>query len=166
VDATLGAVMELLAVSKDTIRARVIRYFHDVFGTPISAFKPSTNVRNAYSYSDRAWDQLADIFNKLSWMRQLDVLLSPREMPDLSTIEELTGAIWGKLRKVVSVTGLSTRLEARAIKTLAAPKRAARAKRKAGAKPKRKAAPKSKRRSATKSKRKAAKRAARKKPNG
>jgi len=149
--------MELLAVSKDTIRARVVRYFHDVFGTPISAFKPSTNVRNAYSYSDQAWDQLADIFNKLSWMRQLGVLLSPREMPDLGTIEDLTGAIWGKLNKVVSVAGLSARLEARAIKTLAAPKSAARAKRKA-AKPKRG--------SVARSKRRASKRATRKNTNG
>ena len=113
--------MELLAVSKDAIRAHVIRYFHDVFHTPISAFKPSTNVRNAYSYSDRAWEQLADIFNKLSWMRQLNVLLSQHEMPDLKTIEDLTSAIWGKLNKVVSVTGLGTRLEARAVKKFAAP---------------------------------------------
>lgn len=77
-----GLHMELLGVSKDAIRAHVIRYFHDVFHTPTSEFKPSTNVRNAYAYSDRAWDQLADIFNKLSWMRQLGVLLSPREMSD------------------------------------------------------------------------------------
>jgi hypothetical protein len=132
--------MELLAVSKDAIRAYVIRYFHDVFHTPISAFKPSTNVRSAYSYSDRAWDQLADIFNKLSWMRQLGVLLSPREMSDLNTIENLTSAIWGKLNKVVSVTGVSTRLPARAIRTLAAPKRAAKPKRRAAAKSKRKPA--------------------------
>jgi hypothetical protein len=143
--------MELLAVSKDAIRAHVIRYFHDVFHTPISAFKPSTNVHNAYSYSDRAWSQLANVFNKLSWMRQLGVLLSPREMPDLSTIEDLTSAIWGKLNKVVSVTGLSTRFEARGVRKLAAPKRAA---------------SKPKRRSAAKSKRKAPKRARRKKPNG
>jgi hypothetical protein len=59
--------MELLAVSKETIRTHVIRYFHDVFHTPIAAFKPGTNVRNAYSYSDRAWSQLANVFNKLSW---------------------------------------------------------------------------------------------------
>jgi hypothetical protein len=58
-----GLPMELLAVSKDTIRAHVIRYFHDVFHTPISAFKPGTNVRNAYSYSDRAGAQLANVFN-------------------------------------------------------------------------------------------------------
>ena len=101
--------MELLAVSKDAIRAHVIRYFHDVFGDPISEFKPSTDVRAAYSYSDPAWRQLANVFNKLSWMRQLGVLLAPTEMPALSTIEELTSAIWGKLSKVISVSGLSTR---------------------------------------------------------
>ena len=145
--------MELLAVSKDAIRARVIRYFHDVFHTPISALKPSTDVRSAYPYSDRAWDQLADIFNKLSWMRQLGVLLSPREMSALNTIEDLASAIWGKLNKVVSVPGVSTPLSARAIRTFAAPKRAA--------KPKRKAA-KSKRKAAAKSKRKPVKRDARK----
>jgi hypothetical protein len=142
--------MELLAISKDTIRAHVIRYFHDVFHTPSGAFTPSTNVRNAYSYSDRAWSQLANVFNKLSWMRQLGVLLSPREMPGLNTIEDLTSAIWGKLAKVVSVTGLSPRIAAARVRKLAAPKRAATPKRKSSVKPKRKAS----------------KRAARKKTNG
>jgi hypothetical protein len=111
-----------------------------VFGTPTSAFKPGTNVRKAYSYSDRAWSQLANVFNKLSWMRQLGVLLSPREMPGLNTIDDLTNAIWGKLSKVVSVTGLSPRLEARMIKKFAAPKRAAKPKRRATAKSKRRPA--------------------------
>jgi hypothetical protein len=130
--------MELLAVSKDTIRTHVIRYFHDVFHTPVSAFKPGTNVRNAYSYSDRAWSQLANIFNKLSWMRQLGVLLSPREMPGLNTIEDLTSAIWGRQAKVISVTGLSPRFVAARVRKLTAPKRAAKSKRKAAAKSKRK----------------------------
>ena len=125
--------MELLAVSKDTIRAHVIRYFHDVFGTPISEFKPGTKVRKAYSYSDRTWRQLANVFNKLSWMRQLGVLLSPREMPDLNTIEDLTSAIWGRLSKVISVSGLSTRFEAGSVRKFAAPTRrsASKSKRKA-----------------------------------
>ena len=123
--------MELLAVSKEAIRAHVIRYFHDVFGTPTSEFTPSTNVRKAYSYSDRAWSQLANVFNKLSWMRQLGVLLSPREMPGLNTIDDLTNAIWAKLSKIVSVTGLSPRMPASAIRKFAAPKRAAKPKRKA-----------------------------------
>ena len=132
--------MELLAVSKDAIRAHVIRYFHDVFGTPISEFKPSTNVHNAYSYSDRAWSQLANVFNKLSWMRQLGALLSPREMPDLNTIEDLTSAIWGKLSKVISVSGLSTRFETSGVRKFAAPKRrsASKSKRRAPKKTKRK----------------------------
>jgi hypothetical protein len=143
--------MELLAVSKDAVRAHVIRYFHDVFGTPTSAFKPGTNVRSAYSYSDRAWSQLANVFNKLSWMRQLGALLSPREMPALKTIEDLTGAIWGKLSKVISVSGLTTRFQASGVRTFAAPKRRA---------------SKSKRKSAPKPKRKATKKPGRKKPNG
>jgi hypothetical protein len=71
-------------------------------------------------------------------------------MPGLKTIEDLTGAIWGRLNKVVSVSGLSPRLETRRLRHLAAPKRAAKSKRKAAAK----------------SKRKAPKRAARKKTNG
>jgi hypothetical protein len=121
-----------------------------VFHTPIGAFKPGTNVRTAYSYSDRAWSQLANVFNKLSWMRQLGVLLSPREMPGLNTIEDLTSAIWGKLAKVISVTGMSPRIAATRLRTLGAPKRAAKPKRKSKAKPKRKAP----------------KRAARKKTNG
>lgn len=95
--------MPLIAVSKDTIRAYVIRYFHDVFKTPISAFKPGTNVRKAYSYSDRAWRRLADSFNKLSWMDALGAMLSPRAMPGLNTIEDLVNAIWGSLSKIVSV---------------------------------------------------------------
>ena len=132
--------MELLAVSKDAIRGHVIRYFHDVFHTPSSEFKPITNVRKAYSYSDQAWRQLANVFNKLSWMRQLGVLLSPREMPDLNTIEDLTSAIWGKLSKVISVSGLSTRFEASGVRKFAAPKR--------------RSAPKSKRRALSKTRRK------------
>ncbi len=140
--------MQLLAVSKDAVRAHVIRYFHDVFGTPISEFKPGTNVRSAYSYSDRAWRQLANVFNKLSWMRQLGVLLSPREMPDLNTIEDLTGAIWSKLSKVVSVSGLSTRFEAAGVKKFAAPKRSA------ASRSKRKTTPKSKRKALSKTRRK------------
>ena len=36
--------MDLLAVSKDKVRAHVIQYFHDVFGDPISSFKPTTDV--------------------------------------------------------------------------------------------------------------------------
>jgi hypothetical protein len=92
--------MSVLAVEKSTIGAHVIRYFHDVFRDPISAFKPSTNVRKAYSYSDAAWRQLANVFNKLSWMRRLDVLLSPRAMPGLKTIEDLTNAIWVRLPKL------------------------------------------------------------------
>jgi len=125
---------------KDAIRAHVIRYFHDVFGDPISEFKPSTDVRAAYSYSDPAWRQLANVFNKLSWMRQLGVLLAPTEMPALSTIEELTSAIWGKLSKVISVSGLSTRFEASGVRKFAAPKR--------------RSAPKSKRRALSKTRRK------------
>jgi hypothetical protein len=120
--------MELLAVSKDTIRARVIRYFHDVFHTPISAFKPDTKVRNAYSYSDRAWSQLANVFNKLSWMRQLDVLLSPNEMDDYKTIDDITNAIWKKLKKVISVSALSPRFKMAAVRKFAAPKRRSAAK--------------------------------------
>lgn len=125
--------MELLAISKDAIRGRVIRYFHDVFHDPISAFKGSTNVRKAYSYSDRAWHQLANVFNKLSWMEQLDVILSPREMPDLKTIDDLTNAIWGKLNKVVSVSGLGTRITATGVRKFASSKRgtASKSKRKA-----------------------------------
>jgi hypothetical protein len=73
-------------------------------------------------------------------MRQLGVLLSPREMPGLNTIDDLTAAIWGKLNKVVSVTGLSPRLEARRVRKFAAPKRVAKPKRKAVAKSKRKSA--------------------------
>jgi hypothetical protein len=115
--------MELLAVSKDTIRAHVIRYFHDVFGTPISAFMPSTNVRKAYSYKDNAWRQLANVFNKLSWMRQLGALLAPSEMLALKTVDDLTNAIWGKLNKVVTVAALSTRLQVGNVKTFARPKR-------------------------------------------
>jgi hypothetical protein len=83
-------------------------------------------------------------------MRQLGVLLSPREMSDLNTIKDLTSAIWGKLSKVISVSGLSTRFEASSVRKFAAPKRAA----------------KSKRKSSAKSKRKASKRAARKKTSG
>jgi hypothetical protein len=129
--------MELLAVSKDAIRGHVIRYFHDLFGTPISAFKPTTNVRKAYSYKDAAWRQLANVFNKLSWMRQLAVLLGPSEMPDLKTIDDLTSAIWGKLNKVVSVSGLSTRLEASSVRKFAAPKRRSASKAKSSARTKR-----------------------------
>ena len=119
-----------------------------MFGTPISEFKPSTNVRNAYSYSYRAWSQLANVFNKLSWMRQLGVLLSPREMPDLNTIEDLTSAIWGKLSKVISVSGLSTRFEARGVRKFAAPKRSG------ASKPRRRSAPKSKRKARQKARQK------------
>ena len=136
--------MELLAVSKDAIRAHVIRYFHDVFGTPISAFKPDTNVRNAYSYSDRAWSQLANVFNKLSWMRELGALLSPRAMPGLSTIDDIVNAIWSSLNKVISVPGSGARLDTGAVRKFAAPKR----------------------RSASKSKRRAPKKTRRKKPTG
>jgi hypothetical protein len=48
---------------------------------------PAPTFATAYSYSDRAWSQLANVFNKLSWMRQLGALLSPREMGPLKTIE-------------------------------------------------------------------------------
>lgn len=143
--------MELLAVSKHAIRAHVIRYFHDVLHTPISEFKPSTDIRNGYPYSDRAWRQLANVFNKLSWMRQLDVMLSPREMPGLKTIDDIVNAIWGKLNKVVSVSGLSTRFEASGVRKFAEPKRRSAAKSKRDA-------PKSKRRAPIKTRRK--------KPNG
>ena len=139
--------MELLAVSKEAIRAHVIRYFHDVFGTPISEFKPGTKVRNAYSYSDRAWRQLANVFNKVSWMRQLGVLLSPREMPGLSTIDDIVNAIWGKLSKVISVSGLSTRFDTSAVQKFAAPKRRSAPKSK-------RAVPKSKRGAPSKTRRK------------
>ncbi len=115
--------MELLAVSKDTIRAHVIQYFHDVFGDPISDFEPTTDVRKAYSYKDAAWRQLANVFNKLNWMRQLGVMLAPTEMPALKTIDDLTNAIWGKLNKVVSVTSFTTRFQASSVKKFAGPKR-------------------------------------------
>lgn len=114
--------MDLLAVSKDTIRAHVIQYFHDAFGDPYSDFKPTTDVRRAYSYTDAAWRQLANVFNKLSWMRQLGVMLAPSEMPALKTIDDLTNAIWGKLNKVVSVASISTRFQASGVKKFAGPK--------------------------------------------
>ena len=114
--------MDLLAVSKDRVRAHVIQYFHDVFGDPISAFKPTTDVRKAYAYKDAAWRQLANVFNKLSWMRQLGAMLAPTEMLALKTIDDLTNAIWGKLNKVISVASLSTRFKASSVKTFTGPK--------------------------------------------
>jgi hypothetical protein len=114
--------MPLVAVSKDTIRAHVIRYFHDVFGTPTSAFKPGTNVRKAYSYSDRAWRQLANVFNKLSWMETLGAMLSPRAMPGFNTIEDLVTSIWGSLSKIISVP-LGAPMDGGAIREFAAPAR-------------------------------------------
>ena len=122
--------MHLLAVSKDAVRAHVIRYFHDVFGTPISAFKPSTNVRKAYHYKDDAWRGLADVFSKLPWMVQLGVVLTRPEMPPLKTIEDLTNAIWGKLNKLVSITQLGAPLKATSVKTFAKPRAKSRASRK------------------------------------
>lgn len=114
--------MDLLAVSKDKVRAHVIQYFHDVFGDPISSFHPDTDVRKAYSYTAAAWSQLANVFNKLSWMRQLEVMLAPTEMLALKTVDDLTNAIWGKLNKVISVASLSTRFAASSIKKFAGPK--------------------------------------------
>jgi len=142
--------MELLAVSKDAIRAHVIRYFHDVFHIPISELKPNTDVHHKLPITEKAWRNLANVFNSLSWMKQLGVLLSPREMPGLNTIDDIVNAIWGKLNKVISVTGLSTRLQASGVRKFAAPRR--------------RSAPKPKRKAAAKSKRKPGKRTARKKP--
>jgi len=85
-------------------------------------------------------------------MRQLGILLSPREMPGLKTIDDIVNAIWSKLNKVVSVSGLSTRFEAAGVKKFGATKRSA--------------ASGSKRKTAPKSKRKSAKRVARKKTSG
>ena len=130
--------MELLAVSKDAIRAHVIRYFHDVFHIPVAELKPNTDVHHKLPITENAWRNLANVFNSLSWMKQLGVLLSPREMPSLNTIDDIVNAIWGKLNKVISVTGLSTRLQASGVRKFAAPKRAAKPKRKAAAKSKRK----------------------------
>jgi hypothetical protein len=127
-----GMTMELLAVSKDAIRAHVIRYFHDVFGTDPAVLKPTTDVRKAYSYQDAAWKQLANVFNKLSWMRQLGVLLSPREMPALKTIEDLTGAIWGKVPKIVAAASLGPRFLASGIRAFPMPKSRAPASRRSG----------------------------------
>jgi hypothetical protein len=140
--------MELLAVSKNTIRAYVIRYFHDVFGTPIPAFKPGTNVRSAYSYSDRAWRQLANVFNKLSWMGALKARLSPRVMPGLSTIDDLVNAIWSSLNKIIGVAGSGVPLDASAVRKFAPPKRqpAGRARASARKKPSRKKSPRKPRR--------------------
>ena len=123
--------MHLLAVSKDTIRAHVIRYFHDFFGTPISAFKPSTNVRKAYHYQDDNWRGLADVFSKFPWMIQLGVVLTRPEMPPLKTIEDLTTAIWGKLNKLVAVTGLSAPVRVSRVKTLSGPKSRSKTRKKA-----------------------------------
>jgi hypothetical protein len=55
-------------------------------------------------------------------MRQLGVLLAPSELLALKTVDDLTNAIWGKLNKVVTVSTLSTRLQAGSVKTFAGPK--------------------------------------------
>ena len=115
--------MQLLAVSKEAIRAHVIRYFHDVFGIPISELKPDTDVHHKLPITEKAWRNLANVFNSLSWMKQLGVLLSPREMPGLNTIDDIVNAIWGKLNKIISVTGLSTRLQASSVRKFTAPRR-------------------------------------------
>ena len=59
--------MELLAVSKETLRAHVIRYFNDVFGTPTSEFKPKPTSARPIAIPTEPWSQLANVFNKLSW---------------------------------------------------------------------------------------------------
>ncbi|HUU67311.1 MAG TPA: hypothetical protein VMW57_08555 [Methyloceanibacter sp.] len=127
--------MQLLSISKETIRAHVIRYFHDVFHAPVSDLKPATNARKAFSYSDRAWRQLANVFIKLSWMRQIDAMLSPREIPGLKMVDDLVNAIWSKLNKIIAVSNLSTRLDTTSVGKFAGPKR------QAARKPRRKASP-------------------------
>lgn len=107
-----GAAHRTSRVSKAAIRAHVIRYFHDVFHIPISELKPNTDVHQKLPITEKAWRNLANVFNSLSGMKQLGVLLSPREMPGLNTIDDIVNAIWGKLNKVISVTGLSTGLQA------------------------------------------------------
>lgn len=115
--------MPLVAVSMDTIRANVIIYFHNEFGDPISWFKGSTNVRKAYRYTGEQWEEVGPTLSRLGWMRRLNVKLLPEYMPPLKTIDDLTNAIWGKLNKVISVSGARPRPDAKRIRTLAAPKR-------------------------------------------
>jgi hypothetical protein len=114
--------MPLVAVSKDTIRANVIRFFHNEFGDPISWFKGSTNVRKGYKYTPEQWIEVGETISGLPWMRRLQVKLRPEtDMPPLSTIDDLTCAIWRKLQKVVVVAEPIAALEVDAIEIFSAP---------------------------------------------
>jgi hypothetical protein len=93
--------MALVAISKDVIRANVILFFHDEFGDPISWFNGGTNVRKGYRYQDEQWMEVGPTLSGLPWMMRLHVKLPADDMRDLSTIDNITDAIWGKLQQVV-----------------------------------------------------------------
>ena len=115
--------MPLVAVSKDTIRAYVIRYFHEEFGDPISWFKGSTNVRKAYKYKAEQWIEVGPTLSGLPWMRRLEVKLLSTDMPPLSTIDDLTDAILSKLQQVMIVSRQVPAFRASTIEVLGSPKR-------------------------------------------
>lgn len=107
--------MKFIAVSKDEVRRKVALYFHDTYGTPLSQLKGSTDVRKMHPYNAKSWAELANVFNKFPWMEQLNVLLSPRDMHKYRTIDDLTGAIWSQLQKVVLIETAEPTVELSAV---------------------------------------------------
>ncbi|MGY4155466.1 hypothetical protein ACVINW_001308 [Bradyrhizobium sp. USDA 4461] len=87
-----------MATGKQTIQNHVVAYFAWRFDRPASQFDRSTKVRNAF-VNDEAWDALADTFNNMAWMQQLNVKLSQSDMDTTSTIGDITDLIFSKAGK-------------------------------------------------------------------
>lgn len=104
-----------MAVSIESIRKNVVRYFAARFDYPENIFKDDSNVRTAFPFDDTSWRQLKDHFNRQPWMIKIHVLLNDSDMDEVSTIGEITVKIFTKANEEAAfVDSLPTTTELRA----------------------------------------------------
>ena len=76
------------------IQRHLTLYFAWRFNRKPSDFTRATRVRAPFS--NQAWRGLADVFNAMSWMKQIGVRLTYADMDEPETLGELTDVIAAK----------------------------------------------------------------------
>lgn len=94
--------MPLLTVSIGDVEDELVAYFHDTYGTPVSALSPATDLKKLYGFSGTAWVDVGDKISELPWMDKLSVDLTTTDMMLVSTLGQLAYRIVSKMPQVVS----------------------------------------------------------------
>lgn len=118
-----------LAVSQEDIMDHLIDYFATRQGRPRSYFEPDTDIKKRFGYSDTAWANVAPAISAKDWMKKISVVIDRPDMRKKTTIEALTGLIWGRVAKLIPISATTLQTTSLKLSTRRKSKRKSAAKR-------------------------------------